>query len=37
MTFYLLLLNLDKTEVLVLGPKNLRNMATNQILTLDGK
>uniref|UniRef100_UPI000D3040EA uncharacterized protein LOC112434934 n=1 Tax=Maylandia zebra TaxID=106582 RepID=UPI000D3040EA len=31
-----LLLNSDKTEVIVLGPKNLRNMVSNQILTLDG-
>lgn len=26
----------DKTEVTVLGPENLRNMVSNQILTLDG-
>uniref|UniRef100_A0A669EZ97 Reverse transcriptase domain-containing protein n=1 Tax=Oreochromis niloticus TaxID=8128 RepID=A0A669EZ97_ORENI len=31
-----LLLNSDKTEVIVLGPENLRNMVSNQILTLDG-
>ncbi|PME06503.1 hypothetical protein A8A06_07420 [Escherichia coli] len=32
----LLLLNSDKTEVIVFGPKNLRNSLSNQILTLDG-
>uniref|UniRef100_A0A669DD67 Pyrin domain-containing protein n=1 Tax=Oreochromis niloticus TaxID=8128 RepID=A0A669DD67_ORENI len=31
-----LLLNSDKTEVIVLGPENLRNMVSKQILTLDG-
>lgn len=31
-----LLLNSDQTEVIVLGPENLRNMVSNQILTLDG-
>ncbi|XP_034041739.1 uncharacterized protein LOC117524118, partial [Thalassophryne amazonica] len=36
MTSNFLLLNSDKTEVIVLGPKNLRNMVSNQILTLDG-
>ncbi|XP_030580839.1 uncharacterized protein LOC115777144, partial [Archocentrus centrarchus] len=36
MTSNFLLLNSDKTEILVLGPTNLRNMVSNQILTLDG-
>uniref|UniRef100_A0A3P8PIB2 Pyrin domain-containing protein n=1 Tax=Astatotilapia calliptera TaxID=8154 RepID=A0A3P8PIB2_ASTCA len=31
-----LLLNSDQTEVIVLGPENLRNMVSKQILTLDG-
>ncbi len=30
-----LLLNLDKTEVIVLGPKHLRNTLSNYIVTLD--
>ncbi|XP_034015853.1 uncharacterized protein LOC117501131, partial [Thalassophryne amazonica] len=36
MTSNFLFLNSDKTEVIVLGPTNLRNMVSNQILTLDG-
>uniref|UniRef100_A0A3P8N944 Uncharacterized protein n=1 Tax=Astatotilapia calliptera TaxID=8154 RepID=A0A3P8N944_ASTCA len=31
-----LLLNSDQTDVIVLGPEKLRNMVSNQILTLDG-
>uniref|UniRef100_A0A3P9DJG7 B30.2/SPRY domain-containing protein n=1 Tax=Maylandia zebra TaxID=106582 RepID=A0A3P9DJG7_9CICH len=31
-----LLLNSDQTEVIVLGPENLRNMVSNQMRTLDG-
>jgi len=31
-----LLLNSDKTEVIVFIPENLRNMVSNQTLTLDG-
>ena len=36
MTFYLLLLNLDKTEVIVVGPEPLRETLSDQINTLDG-
>lgn len=31
-----LLLNSDKTEVIVIGPKHLRDTFSNQIATLDG-
>uniref|UniRef100_A0A3B4FF57 Reverse transcriptase domain-containing protein n=1 Tax=Pundamilia nyererei TaxID=303518 RepID=A0A3B4FF57_9CICH len=37
MTSDFLLLNSDQTEVIVLGPENLRNMVSKQILTLDGR
>ncbi|XP_051811516.1 uncharacterized protein LOC110970601 [Acanthochromis polyacanthus] len=36
MTFNFLLLNSDKTEVIVFGPKHLRNSLSKQIVTLDG-
>ena len=36
MTRSFLLLNSDKTEVIVLGPQHLRNTLSNDILTLDG-
>ncbi len=36
MTHNFLLLNSDQTEVIVLGPKQLRNKLTNDITTLDG-
>ena len=36
MTSNFLLLNSDKTEVIVLGPKHLRNSLSNDITTLDG-
>ena len=36
MTCNFLLLNSDKTEVIVLGPKHLRNTLSNDIATLDG-
>uniref|UniRef100_A0A3Q0QRA2 Reverse transcriptase domain-containing protein n=1 Tax=Amphilophus citrinellus TaxID=61819 RepID=A0A3Q0QRA2_AMPCI len=36
MTSNFLLLNSDKTEVIVLDPTNLRNLVSNHILTLDG-
>ncbi len=36
MTHNFLLLNSDQTEVVVLGPKQLRNKLTNDITTLDG-
>uniref|UniRef100_A0A3Q3JNC3 Reverse transcriptase domain-containing protein n=1 Tax=Monopterus albus TaxID=43700 RepID=A0A3Q3JNC3_MONAL len=35
MTCNFLLLNSDKTEVIVLGPENLRNLLSNHIVTLD--
>ncbi len=35
MTYNLLLLNSDKTEVIVLGPKHLRSTLSNDIVTLD--
>ena len=36
MTCNFLHLNSDKTEVIVFGPKHLRNSLSNQIVTLDG-
>lgn len=36
MTHNFLLLNSDKTEVIVLGPKHLRNALSNNIASLDG-
>ena len=36
MTRNFLLLNSDKTEVIVLGPQNLRNTISNDMLTLEG-
>ena len=36
MTCNLLLLNSDQTEVIVFGPKHLRNTLSNDIATLDG-
>ena len=36
MSHNFLLLNSDKTEVIVFGPKNLRDMMSNHIVTLDG-
>ncbi len=35
MTLNYLLLNPDKTEVIVLGPKHLRDSLSNQIISLD--
>ena len=35
MTLNFLLLNSDKTEVLILGPKNLRDTLSNDIAALD--
>lgn len=36
MTCNFLLLNSDKTEVIVFGPKHLRNSLSKHIVTLDG-
>ncbi|XP_067351072.1 uncharacterized protein [Channa argus] len=36
MSHNFLLLNSDKTEVIVFGPKNIRDMMSNHIVTLDG-
>ena len=36
MTDNFLLLNSDKTEVIVVGPKHLRNVLSNHLLSLDG-
>ena len=36
MTCNFLLLNSDKTEVIVLGPKHLRNVLSNELTNLDG-
>ena len=36
MTLNLLMLNMAKTEVIVLGPKTLRNKLSKDILTMDG-
>lgn len=33
--FTLLCLNLDKTEVIIFGPKHLRNILADHIITLD--
>lgn len=35
MTSNFQLLNSDKTELIILGPKNISNMMSNQIITLD--
>ena len=36
MTLHFFMLNTDKTEVIVLGPKNLQNKLSKDILTMDG-
>ena len=36
MTYNFLMLNSDKTEVLVIGPKNLRNSLSRDLVTLEG-